>query len=299
MSQSVRSRVVNRYDFRGLVIFAFLAGCSGRSTPVDGSPDGVDTGRVGTGTIQLRQVVVPTPRYSVITAFFPPQDPSTGPGLATCTDSTEGACEVTVCVYPPRSGEMENAGVGEGEGGSLPVPNGGPIDIFSDDAGVSLVPDVNGQYEWLNRVGETLFRPENEIRIRARGAEITAFEKTFRAPSLSTVTKLPVTLANRTMQRSSDFPIEWSNGSTGTVEASVQVIARRATGDINATAYRKFEASTGRGVIPSAVWRQFPTGGAKMSLETRSRIQFDQQGWRLFLSARIPLVGGSAELELE
>jgi hypothetical protein len=194
---------------------------------------------------------------------------------------------------------MENAGVGEGEGGSLPVPNGGPIDIFSDDAGVSLVPDVNGQYEWLNRVGETLFRPENEIRIRARGAEITAFEKTFRAPSLSTVTKLPVTLANRTMQRSSDFPIEWSNGSTGTVEASVQVIARRATGDINATAYRKFEASTGRGVIPSAVWRQFPTGGAKMSLETRSRIQFDQQGWRLFLSARIPLVGGSAELELE
>jgi hypothetical protein len=206
------------------------------------------------------------------------------PGAPKCTTSKEGSCDVTVCDIPAASG---------GGSGGTPPPAGEPknspsaSDITITGAEeIVLEADDKGNYTPAS--GQTkLLTAGEDVKVKAKGKEVPAFDKTVKAPSLVTLTapEWPAAGDAFAIDRTADLEFNWDNGTAGEVQASISAITDKKMSTIAC----KFKADAGTGKITKAALSKLVASEqGSISVSGISTTAFEASGWKITLTAMSP-----------
>jgi hypothetical protein len=168
------------------------------------------------------------------------------------------------------------------------APNAGTIDVTAD-ASVSLVPGADGRYApQQTPFGQSavLFRSGGDVRVKAAGATVPAFDKTFKAGPIINVTSPVLSFTNApTVQRSAGLSIQWSGGASGGSTAKVIVNASQASLGVSSSVQCTFDASAGVGMIPPSALMKLSAGQTTVVVSAPASLGFKQDGWDVTLTA--------------
>ncbi len=208
---------------------------------------------------------------------------------ASCKQSTDADCNITECSAPTS---QPDAGVADG-GAVAPVkaPTAGDITIAAGQT-ITLSPDDKGAYG--AKTGQVqLFAPGATIQIDAKGDTVPAFSKALTGPSVVTLTSPTWPAAGQpplAFDHTKALALAWSGGSTGNVGVTLSTSVSGAVTVIACT----FPANANQGSISAAAMgKLLVTDSASISMSASSTESFEQDGWKLQVSANSPVKAGS------
>jgi hypothetical protein len=306
-------------------MFAILAACTPSSTDSskpggaanpdtssgpngngNGNGNGASTGPgAGTtvtksGTVSLVQskMTILDKDYSSYTAsatFIQATSYSSTVSSTGCTTSTDGDCSIVDC--DASNAVVSDAGAPPAADAGAPQgnPSAGDITVTGDKE-IVLSPNAAGVYAPKTEQ-VSLWTAGNDLAVKAKGADIPAFDKTLKAPGAITLTapEWPTAPGQAVaIDRSADLDLAWTDGGDGDVSASISSVAGKKTTFITCT----FKAAGGTGKITKAALGklQTTTTGTISLLSTASDI-VDAAGWKVTVSASSPAstsAGGAA-----
>lgn len=239
-----------------------------------GATDGAVTNVRG---IDLTSDGIPrvTQAYVAFGASFRTSQSAPIPG---CTTRSVGACSVTACVPYDQV-----------DAGAAPDPDSPPYrhagqlrvrNVVSD-------PDANGVYPGVSYFGQQGFKGGDQILYCALGGDVPAFAQYLVGPGhvrVETTGSFPWR-DNPVFDRAMAHTVAWTAAGPGDVLLNISN-----TGFAGRTLPRvsvgcRFAASASPGTIPAAVWQDFPSGDASMSLRTTNSDAVVAGGYRVPISA--------------
>jgi hypothetical protein len=148
-----------------------------------------------------------------------------------------------------------------------PANGGGP-----DGSGVVYEPTAA---PWL--------APDETVTVSADGATVPPFSVSLQLPSVVTLTQPPPS-SSWTIDRSVDFPVAWTGGSTGSVTLGIQANGGGTAIDVECT----FAAESGGGAFPASLLAYLlpTTPGADGSVDTASVSGYVEDGLQLLVGGR-------------
>lgn len=237
---------------------------AGVEVPVDVAPE-VEPEPLGNGQVEIAQLKAGGTLNATATARFARNVPTTTP--ATCTRESFGPCDVVACapLPPPESPAYEAAGDLVLTGGLLLAP--------------LAIPRASQTYAH-KATNEPYFRGADDLRVKASGGVVPAFELSVTTPEDLVVTK-PACAANcGDVDRSRDYEIVWAPPRFGTVDVTLFTLK---SGVGYATIACSVPAADGRLVVPAAALAKLRTDGdtSTLSILPRSSTSSTVEGWRL------------------
>jgi hypothetical protein len=195
-------------------------------------------------------------------------------------DAGSGSCTL---VLPPTSQLF--TGLNLVSAGTLTLTGGvdSPLSFSPTDAADGV--------EYAARL-PVAFMAGSTFTITASGATVPAFSIPVRmpdpiqltAPSFSTDPNAPPV----TISRSSDLPVAWTAGTSGTVDVQVLV-----SGDAGVTEVEcLFPESAGAGVVPASLLGQLPPGSGQLSVNTKATPTLTVDDWSIGVNAWVLGSGG-------
>jgi hypothetical protein len=219
---------------------------------------------IGSGAIEVTHSTREGTLIATTTARFARNIPTTAP--ASCTRESFGPCDVVACapLPPPESPAYEGAGALTLSGGLL----GAPLTI----------PKTSQTY-LHNRVSEPYFKGADDLRIKALGDVVPAFEMSVTTPEDLVVTKPSCAVDCGEVDRSRDYEIIWMPPRYGTVDVTLSTGDPKAMTTVTCSA----KATDGRLVIPAAALAKLrvDTPAPTISIVPRSTTTTTVEGWKL------------------
>ena len=262
----------------------------GGSTPGTGTP-ATET-KVKSGIVSLTQTSFDAGgmTFNSYTAFagFSEGTVATLNG-ASCKQSTDAACNITECATPAS---QPDAGAPDG-GVAAPVkaPTAGDITIAAGQT-ITLSADATGNY--AAKTGQVeLFAPGAMVQIDAKGDTVPAFSKALTSPAVVTLTAptWPAAGQSLALDHTKELALAWSGGGTGDVGVT---LTTSASGAVTVIAC-KFPSNANQGTISAAAMgKLLVTDSGSISMSASSSESFEQDGWKLQLSANSPVKAGSS-----
>jgi hypothetical protein len=263
-----------------------------------GGGDGTGTGggttvtKVKSGVVSLTQTSFQAGAsvfnsYTAFAAFT--ESGVAGANTVACKQSTDGECAITECTAsaPAQDAGVADAGMPE----PVKAPTAGDITVAASQT-ITLAADDKGAY--AAKTGQVeLFAPGADIKIDAKGDTVPAFSKTMKGPSAITVTSpsFPAAPATLTLDRTKALPLVWTGGTAGEVTVT---ISSSANGAMTLLAC-KYAANANKGTISAgAMGKLVATGSGSIGVSAQSVEAFEQDGWKLQLTASSPAKAGAA-----
>jgi hypothetical protein len=210
----------------------------GGGPSVEPNPEHAGIVQIFNGTIQDGTETI-TGTFGIAYFFDAP-----GADGGDCTVTTHGDCKVRTCT-----------------GGTPSTPtsvSAGTITVEGKET-LILTPDATNDYELAGGTG-LLWDPGQTITISAAGAEVPAFTHALQASSPVTVTSPAAPPADTplSLDRSKDFVLTWTGGTTGAVTTLWKVEGTDPFVSIQCA----FAASDGEGTVPAAALQALPESGS-------------------------------------
>lgn len=257
-------------------LFAFaLLGCGSEQPSIAPADSGVDAVAdavvdvapepIGNGSIEVSQLREGSTLLATATARFARNVPTTTP--ATCTREVVGPCDVVACapLPPPESPDYQSAGEVALGGGLLiaPLTLPKPSQTYSHKA-----------------TNEPYFKGADDLRVKATGGVVPAFELSVTTPEDLVVTKPACGTDCGEVDRSKDYEVVWTPPRYGTVDITFLTIK---SGTGYATIACSVPATDGRLVIPAAALAKLRNDAttATLSILPRSTTASTVEGWKL------------------
>jgi hypothetical protein len=259
-----------------------LVGCGGNEQPpaapvdtgvevadavVDVAPD-AEPEPLGTGRISITQLKTSATMLSAQTAAaFMRNIPTTMP--ATCTRGSIGPCDYIACdpAPAPEAPSYASAGTITLEGGLLISP---------------LTVGKTGETYGHAAMNEPYFKGGDDIRVKASGDVVPAFELSVTTPEDLIVTKPSCTDTCGELDRGRDYEVVWTPLRYGTVDVSI-LTNKPSIG--YAALYCSAPATAGRLVIPADAVAKLRSDGTANAINIlpRSTETMTVSGWIISL----------------
>jgi hypothetical protein len=228
-----------------------LAAC-GSGGGDDSGPDAAPPGHAGGVALSSLKSTSPALASTAASAAFTD---------SACTQSARtGGCYIQTCTP------------------SQTYVSGGTVTISGGSETITLMPRADNMYQTFSAMTE-VFQPGQMASVSTTGGTAPAYMATLTMPSRITITAPAKSTTAVGVDRTQDYTITWSGGTSGDVE-----LFASSTTNPNSYVICAIPASAGSGTILSALLSMLPAGMGSISFIGWSTTQKISGDWSLYFS---------------